>query len=48
MSSANHITLFDGRQNFNTFGASDQAALSLVATGDETAGLRREQRATYH
>ncbi|MDF1836912.1 MAG: CPCC family cysteine-rich protein [Planctomycetota bacterium] len=48
VSSANHITLFEARQNFNTFGASDQAALSLVASAEQTAGLRREQRATYH
>ncbi len=48
VSSANHITLFTARQNFGAFGASDQAALSLVATPDERSGLRREQRATYH
>jgi hypothetical protein len=48
VSTANHITLFEARQNFASFGASDQAALSLVASPSETAGLRREQRATYH
>ena len=48
VSSANHISLFDGRHNFNAFGASDQAAVSLVATSDERSGLRREQRATYY
>ncbi len=48
LSRANHITLFDARHNFSAFGASDQAALSLVASPSERLGLRREQRATYH
>ncbi|MFT4649829.1 MAG: hypothetical protein ACI9X4_003070 [Glaciecola sp.] len=48
ISDSNHITLFEARHNFNAFGASDQAAVSLVATSAQTAGLRREQRATYH
>lgn len=48
VSGANHITLRQARANFAAFGASDQAALSLVASERERAGLRREARATYH
>ena len=47
VSSLNHITLRSARRNFEHLGASDQAAVSLVATQEERAGLRREQRATY-
>lgn len=47
ISDANHITLRQARGNFERMGAADQAAVSLVATSDERAGLRREQRATY-
>ncbi|MCA9001013.1 MAG: hypothetical protein KDB61_03750 [Planctomycetes bacterium] len=48
VSDANHITLFEARQNFQAFGASDQSAVSLVAGPDQISALRREQRATYH
>ena len=47
VSSLNHITLRSARRNFEHLGASDQAAVSLVATQEERDGLRREQRATY-
>ena len=47
VSGCNHITLRQARENFESFGASDQSALSLVATREQRAGLRREQRATY-
>ena len=43
----NHITLRKARENFKAIGASDQSALSLVASQGDRAGLRREQRATY-
>lgn len=48
VSSANHITLRRARMNFERIGASDPSAESLVAQPDDRAGLRREQRATYH
>ena len=47
VSPANHISLRQGRLNFQSIGACDDAALSLVADANERAGLRREQRATY-
>ena len=47
VSPANHITLRSARKNFERLGASDQAAVSLVASAGERDGLRREQRATY-
>ncbi len=47
VSGPNHITLRQGRVNFERFGASDQAALTLVASPAARDGLRREQRATY-
>lgn len=47
VSSFNHLTLRQARLNFASFGASDQAALSLVASQGEREGLRREVRATY-
>ena len=45
VSSANHIPLRLARSNFARFGAADEAAKSLVAAGNELAGLRRELRA---
>ncbi len=45
VSKSNHITLRQARANFAEFGASDQAALSLAATAEQIAGLRREYRA---
>lgn len=48
VSVANHITLRQGRLNFQRIGACDDAALSLVAAVSDRAGLRREQRATYN
>jgi len=47
-SGPNHITLRVARLNFERIGASDASAVSLVASTQERAGLRREQRATYH
>lgn len=47
VSGPNHLTLRAARQNFVRFGASDQAAVGLVATEAERDGVRREQRATY-
>ena len=47
VSERNHITLREARGNFARFGASDQAALPLVARPEERAGVRREVRATY-
>lgn len=43
----NHLSLRSARQNFERIGASDQAAVALVANAEERDGLRREQRATY-
>ena len=48
VSGANHITLREGRENFERIGACDQAAVSLVAPASERAGLRRELRATFN
>jgi len=48
VSGPNHITLREGRANFASIGACDQAALSLVAPATDVAGLRREVRATFH
>ncbi len=48
VSGANHITLREARHNFASFGACDQAAVSLAAPEGARAGLRREVRATYH
>ena len=48
VSGPNHITLRQARHNFALIGACDDAALALVADAQERAGLRREQRATYH
>lgn len=45
VSSANHISLRRARSNFARMGAADEAAVSLVAPGEELAGLRRELRA---
>jgi hypothetical protein len=45
VSSANHISLRQARANFIRLGAADEAAISLVASGDELTGLRRELRA---
>jgi len=45
VSSANHITLRQGRKNFARMGAADEAAVSLVAPASELRGLRREHRA---
>ena len=45
-SRANHKTLRQARANFARFGACDQAAVSLVASPAERAGLRREVRST--
>jgi Cysteine-rich CPCC len=47
VSSPNHLSLRQARQNFASYGASDQAAVSLVAPEMEREGLRRELRATY-
>lgn len=47
VSGPNHITLREGRANFERIGACDQAAVGLVATPSERDGVRREQRATY-
>ena len=47
-SRANHMTLLAARKSFEAIGAIDQSAVSLVASADERAGLRRELRATYH
>ena len=47
VSGPNHITLREGRRNFREIGACDPSAASLVASSEERAGLRREQRATY-
>ena len=47
VSGPNHITLRTARQNFERFGASDEGAVSLVASPEEREGVRREQRATY-
>ncbi|HPF15159.1 MAG: hypothetical protein H6830_02875 [Planctomycetes bacterium] len=44
ISGPNHLTLRAARRNFEQFGASDQAALSLVAPRSARAALRREQR----
>ena len=43
-SAVNHITLREGRRNFLRYGAADLAALPLVASAAERAGLRREVR----
>jgi len=48
VSGANHITLREARTNYAAIGACDQAALSLVASAGDVAGLRREVRATFH
>ena len=48
LSGPNHITLRQARQNFARVGAADQAAVGLVASPGERAGVRREVRATYH
>ena len=48
MSGPNHITLRRGRLNFERIGAADPSAEALVASADERAGLRREQRATFN
>lgn len=45
VSAPNHITLRSARRNFLDHGASDPAAVSLVAPPTARAGLRREQRA---
>jgi hypothetical protein len=45
VSSANHITLRQGRRNFARLGAADDAAVSLVAPRSELRDLRREIRA---
>ena len=47
VSNANHVSLRTARMNFQSIGAADAAAVSLVATPEERDGLRREQRATY-
>ena len=47
VSPLNHITLRAARANFERLGASEQAAVPLVASPEERDGLRREQRATY-
>ena len=44
VSTPNHITLPQGRSNFQSFGASDQSALGLVARPEERDGVRRELR----
>lgn len=46
VSGRNHITLRQARKNFLAIGASDQAALSLVAPAPAREGVRREVRAT--
>ena len=46
VSGPNHITLRQGRFNFERIGACDQTAVSLVADASEYPGLRREVRAT--
>lgn len=48
VSGPNHITLRQGRANFERIGACDHAARSLVAPAEALAGLRREVRATVH
>ena len=48
VSGPNHITLREGRRNYSSMGACDQAAVSLVAASAEVIGLRREVRATFH
>ncbi len=48
VSPTNHITLREARDNFASFGAADQAALSLVTPESERKGLRRELRARRH
>ena len=40
----NHMTLRAARRNFKSFGACEQAALSLVAPLEDRDGLRRESR----
>ncbi|MEZ6015597.1 MAG: CPCC family cysteine-rich protein [Planctomycetota bacterium] len=47
VSGPNHITLRQGRENFNAIGAADHAARSLVVAASERARIRREVRATY-
>ena len=44
-SAVNHITLREARANFASFGAADQATLSLAARPEQLRGLRREYRA---
>jgi len=46
VSGPNHITLRQGRENFERIGACDDAARALVLAPGERAGLRRERRAT--
>jgi len=48
VSATNHITLRQARENFSTFGASDQAALPLATPENDRRGLRRELRARRH
>ena len=48
VSGPNHITLRQARANFQRFGASDQAAVALVASPSQRERLRREVRGTYH
>lgn len=47
-SRANHITLRQGRRNFDSIGASDESSVNLVISSAEREPLRRERRATYH
>ncbi len=44
VSDPNHITLRQARENFRDCGASDRAAVSLVATAAQRDGVRREIR----
>jgi hypothetical protein len=44
VSGANHLTLRRARANFERVGAADEAAVGLVASPGERAGLRRELR----
>ena len=46
VSGPNHITLRAARENFERIGASDEAALPLVAAPGDRDGVRREVRAT--
>jgi len=48
VSGPNHMSLRQGRENFEQIGACDHAAVALVLSPSERMGVRRELRATYH